>query len=259
MYITIDGVSIHYQQQGGGPQTVVLLHGWGCDAGFFDPIAKELAKDARVVALDFPGHGKSGRPPEPWGTKEFSEMVTHFMDALFIQRAVVVGHSHGGRVALHMAANHPEKLEKLVITGGAGLRKPPTEVQQRRSAEYAKKRALYEKFKAMKIFGPLPDYLAEKLRQKYGSADYKALDSEMRKTFVKVVNDDMGPYLAKVAAPTLLIWGQNDTETPLWMGETMEKEIPDAGLVVFENGTHYAHIEQWQRFSKIVSHFMKGA
>jgi pimeloyl-ACP methyl ester carboxylesterase len=61
-----------------------------------------------------------------------------------------------------------------------------------------------------------------------------------------------------VQAPTLLIWGEADAETPLWMGKTMEKEIADAGLVVLEGGSHFAFLEQWQRFTLIVKQFLQG-
>ena len=93
------------------------------------------------------------------------------------------------------------------------------------------------------------------MRQKYGSRDYNALDAEMRQTFVKVVNYDQTDKLPLIKQPTLLIWGDKDTETPLWMGQTMEKHIPDAGLVVLEGGTHYAYLEQVNRFNAIAHNF----
>lgn len=70
--------------------------------------------------------------------------------------------------------------------------------------------------------------------QKFGSADYKALTPEMRKTFVKIISQDLTDELPRIKAPTLLYWGAEDTETPLWMGKMMEEKIPDAGLVVQE-------------------------
>ena len=100
------------------------------------------------------------------------------------------------------------------------------------------------------------DVAEEMARQKYGSADYNALDEEMRKTFVKVISEDLHPLLPQIQASTLLIWGDQDTATPLWMGRTMEKEIPDAGLVIFEGATHYAYLEQWQRFVAIAENFL---
>ena len=96
------------------------------------------------------------------------------------------------------------------------------------------------------------------LRRRYGSADYARLNENMRRTFSKVISQDLYPFLKDIQAPTLLVWGSEDTETPLWMGEQMEKAIPDAGLVVFEGRTHFAFIEEWQRFLTIVRQFFWG-
>ena len=79
----------------------------------------------------------------------------------------------------------------------------------------------------------------------------------MRKTFVRVINLDLTELYGKIRASTLLIWGDADTETPLWMGREMEKRIPDAGLVTFEGGTHFAYLEQIGRFITIAQQFLK--
>ena len=102
---------------------------------------------------------------------------------------------------------------------------------------------------------PFLDELERQAREKYGSRDYNALDDEMRKTFVKVISLDLTDALPDITVPTLLIWGDQDTETPLWMGRKMEELIPDAGLVVFEGGTHFAYLEQNARFNTITHHF----
>jgi len=78
----------------------------------------------------------------------------------------------------------------------------------------------------------------------------------MKKTFVKVINQDLTPLLPDIQASTLLIWGEKDTETPLWMGQKMEQDIPDAGLVIFENDDHFAYLHQWQRFVTVVRAFL---
>ena len=80
----------------------------------------------------------------------------------------------------------------------------------------------------------------------------------MRQTFVKVVNQDLTELYSRFRASTLLIWGDADTETPLWMAKEMEKRIPDAGLVILEGGTHFAYLEQAARFNVIVRQFLKG-
>ena len=81
----------------------------------------------------------------------------------------------------------------------------------------------------------------------------------MKKTFVKVINLDLTDLYERFRSSTLLIWGDADSETPLWMGREMEKRIPDAGLVILEGGTHFAYLEQLQRFNTIVRQFLKEA
>ena len=256
MFLTAHGANVYYEQHGEGEPDILLLHGWGCSTALWKPVAERLARHARVTAMDFPGHGNSGRPPEPWGAEEYMEATAQVIQALGIQGCVVIGHSHGGRVALLLAAAYPELVGKLALTGAAGLRAVPTEAQKRRSAAYQRLRGFSETLDKAKVFGSLPEKMREALRRRYGSRDYIALDAEMRRTFVKVVNCDVEPYLPKVQAPTLLLWGSEDAETPLWMGRRMESLIPDAGLVVLEGGTHYAYLEKLPEFLRIVECFL---
>lgn len=253
----VHGADIYYEQHGQG-HNVLLLHGWGCSTELWRPVAARLSARARVAALDFPGHGQSGRPPEPWGTEDFADMTAEFLEDIGIASCDVIGHSHGGRVALMLALRHPKKVDKLVLTGAAGLRGRPTEAQKKRTAAYRRLKNISDLLDKAKILGPLPEKMRESLRKRYGSADYNALDAEMRKTFVKLVNTDLKDRLSEVRAPTLLVWGSEDAETPLWMGRQMEKSIPDAGLVILQGGTHYAYLEKLDTFLRVVEHFLFG-
>ena len=257
MVLEIMGTKVAAEQSGAGDRQVLLLHGWGCTMRHFAPITQELAKEYRVTALDFPGHGQSGRPPEPWGVPEYAECVRQIIDKLGIAPCDIIAHSFGGRVALHLAADSPELVKRLVLTGCAGLKKPQTEEQKKKSQAYRRKKQLLESAKKLPLLGHFAENAEEALRKKYGSADYNALDAEMRKTFVKVVSEDLRPLLPKVKASALLIWGEKDDATPLWMGQTMEKEIPDAGLVIFENDDHFAYLHQWPRFVTVVKAFLQ--
>ena len=256
MFLTAKGVSIHYEQSGATGKNVLLLHGWGCSVQHFAPIAQELAKDSLVTAIDFPAHGESGRPPEPWGVAEFADCVKDVISQLHLAPCDIIAHSFGGRVALYLAAHEPQWVNRLVITGGAGIKKPQTEEQKRRSEEYRKKKQTLMGLMKLPLFGAMAQKGLKALQEKYGSPDYNALDDEMKKTFVKVISEDLSPLLPQIQASTLLIWGENDTETPLWMGQKMEKEIPDAGLVIFENGDHFAYLRQWPRFVTVVRAFL---
>lgn len=258
MEVQAKGVKVHCEITGTGEKRVVLLHGWGCDGKLMKPVADFLSRDMTVLSIDFPAHGESGRPPEPWGVPEFAACTLEVMRKLDFLPCSVIAHSFGGRITIELAAQDDTLFEKLILTGSAGLKSRPTEEGKKRSEEYRRRRERWEKLKRLKIFGKLPERMIDRLREKYGSKDYLALDEEMRKTFVKVVNHDQAELLARIHQPTLLVWGDRDTETPLWMGQQMERDIPDAGLVIFEGGTHFAFLEQVQRFNRVAQVFLMG-
>lgn len=256
MELLAGGVNVHYELAGSGEKRVVLLHGWGCDTSLMKPVADFLSRDMTVLSIDFPAHGQSGRPPRPWGVPDFATCTRELLEKLDFLPCSVIAHSFGGRITIELAAQDETLFERIILTGSAGIKDRPSEESRKRSARYRKLKGLCEKAKAVKLFGPLPNLLEEKLRQKYGSRDYNALDEEMRKTFVRVVNHDQTDLLPRIHQPTLLMWGDKDTETPLWMGRLMEERIPDAGMVVLEGGSHFAYLEQVGRFNAIAHNFL---
>ena len=252
----INGVEVAYELRGEGNSRVVLLHGWGCDRELMRPVADALCSGRKVLLTDFPGHGKSGRPPEPWGVPEYAACLKSLLEKLDFIPCDVVAHSFGCRVAAWLAAENPGMFGRMVFTGAAGIRPQQTEESRLRSERYRKLKNRAENLKKIPLMKAAAEKLEERLRLKYGSRDYNALDEEMRKTFVKVINLDLTELYPRIQASTLLIWGDADTETPLWMGKEMEKLIPDAGLVILEGGSHFAYLEQIGRFNTIVSHFL---
>ena len=260
MIAEINGTRVYYEVLGTTGPKVVFLHGWGCSTELMKPVTEQLKEDHRILLLDFPGHGKSGRPPEPWGVPEYAACIREVQEQTGCVPCDVIAHSFGARVALWLASKAGEEnrspFRRIILTGAAGIRKPPSPESQKRSAEYQRLKKWNQGLKRMKIFGALPDQLEEKLRQKYGSADYNALDEEMRRTFVKVIQQDLTPCLAQIQNPTLLMFGDQDTETPLWMGQKMAELIPDAGLVTLTGGSHFAYLEQLDTFMTIANTFL---
>ena len=256
MFMELGKVKLYYEQQGEQGKPLLLLHGWGCTTEIWQPVVRDFKGLRRVISIDFPGHGQSSEPPQPWSVTEYMEMTAEFIQNLSIQGCDIIAHSFGGRVALLLAATYPHLVGKLLLTGGAGLRGNPTVGQKVRSGVYKGLKNMYASAPVAKLLGDEKiGQLRESLQQKFGSEDYRALTPSMRATFVRVVNQDLAHYLPKIRASTLLIWGENDTSTPLWMGQTMQREIPDAGLVVFKDCGHYAFLEKYTDFYKIADHF----
>ena len=253
----INGVENAFTQCGTGKQKLLLLHGWGCDGSLMKPVADRLQDEFMILVPDFPGHGKSGLPQEPWGVPEYAENLRQLLKETEFFPCHIIAHSFGCRIATWLEADEPSLFGKLIFTGAAGIRKKPSEEAQKRNKRYKNLKNICEKMKMVPLMESTAEKWEDKLRRKYGSPDYNALDEEMRKTFIKVVNQDLSDLYSRFHASTLLIWGDADTETPLWMGQEMEKLIPDAGLVTLEGGSHFAYLEQIDRFITIARHFLK--
>lgn len=251
------GCRVYYERQGRG-KPLLLLHGWGGKCESWLPVARDFQGEREVIALDFPGFGRSCEPPGPWSVTEYMELTAALIRQLSIEGADVIAHSFGGRVAILLAATYPQLVGKLVMTGAAGLIPKPTNKKRVRGICYKLLRGAV----ASRIFAAFAgearaSALREALIQRFGSPDYRALTPGMRASFNRIIHQDLQPYLARIQAPTLLIWGKDDGETPLWMGETMAREIPDAGLVAFEGAGHYAYLDRYGDFRVIVLKFLE--
>lgn len=246
--IKINELDVHYKVSGEG-QDLILLHGWGCDLEIFKGLHAQLEPYFRVYAIDFPGFGKSTEPSTVWGTTEYATLIETFIQKKGIQNPNIIAHSYGGRVTIRLANRIP--LNKIIITGGAGI-KP------QRPLSYYIKVYSYKIAKAIlqlpiiKIWG---EKVLEDYRNSVGSADYQQASDVMRGILVNAVNEDLRDLLPTMSASTLLIWGENDTATPVRDGQLMEKMIPDAGLVVMKNATHYAFLEKQGEFLVIAKSF----
>ncbi|HIW74889.1 MAG TPA: alpha/beta hydrolase [Firmicutes bacterium] len=244
MEITIDGRQVRYIDEGEGPE-VLLLHGWAAPAETYRLIIDHLKPRCRVVAPDLPGFGGSEEPDRPWSADDYADFVLRFAGAVGLTAPVLIGHSNGGRIIIKLM-NRPQlplAVPKIVLMDAAGI-------PAKHGAGYYIKVYTY---KAAKRLFPA---LAEKMRGKAGSADYNSASPLMRQTMVRLLNEDLTPLLAGIRVPALLIWGENDTATPLSDGQAMEKRIPDAGLVVLKGAGHFAFAERWGQCSRVLDSFI---
>lgn len=250
--IDINGLNIHYDVDGpenGAP--VVVMHGWGCTHSTVESIAKPLAVGMRVYNLDLPGHGKSDEPPTAWGVDDYTRLVEDFISRQALKRPALIGHSFGGRIAILLSSRN--EVGKVMLVDAAGI-KP------KRPLKYYYK--VYS-FKLMKHLLPLllgkerGQKLIDARRAKAGSADYRNSSPMMRQVMSRCVNDDLKSVMPAIKAPTLLVWGENDTATPLSDAKTMERLIPDAGLVVFPGCGHYSFLDNFGGFQSVLHEFFK--
>ena len=248
-FIEIKGIRTAYKCEGNG-KDMVLLHGWGQNKEMMDLIFDHFKDRFRVWSLDFPGFGQSDDPEEAWGVPDYEDFFAEFVEKNHIVKPVIIAHSFGCRVAIRYAADHPDNVNKMCLTGAAGIR-------PKHGLEWQVKTKAYKTGKwLLKVTGQKKKL--EEMQKNAGSEDYRNAKGVMKPTFVKVVNDDITPVLKDVKCSVLLVWGEFDTAVPLWMGQEMEKEMPDAGLAVFEGDDHWAYWHQPQRFNAVLDIFLKG-
>lgn len=247
-----NGVEMLYTVEGEGTP-VVVMHGWGCTHETVKTITDICLKKHQVYSVDFPGFGASTEPSESdkvWGVEEYTQMIEKLAETEGIDNPILIGHSFGGRVAIVYASRN--KVAKVVLVDAAG-------VKPRRKLKYYFKVYAFKLAKQWykMVYGKDGGQRRiEKLRSKRGSSDYANSTPTMKAVLSKVVNEDLCHLMPKIQAPTLLIWGKDDTATPLSDAKKMEKLIPDAGLVAFEGCGHYSFLDNRYGFAAVLDNFI---
>ena len=241
MQFQVKGIPTYYEQWGERGDRVLVLHGWRGDVSTMLPIINRLKKFHRVTAVDFPAHGGTGMPTGDWGVPEYAEWLLAFIQQTDLAGCHVVAHSFGGRVALYLSAHHPQLFASLVLTGAAGLVREKTTKEKYKAFTYRIGRTWYGLLAWLPFVNKWGKPWLSKYRDKHNSADYKALPPEMRATFNKIIRLDLSPLLPRIKQKTLLIWGEKDTASPMWMAQAFHQGIAGSRLVLMP-GDHFAFI-----------------
>lgn len=249
--MTIENMRIYYEIQGEG-EDILFLHGWGSSVDAWRRMIMPLISRYRCILIDLPGFGKSALPNTPLSLDDYCRIVKLFCDALSLNDPILIGHSNGGRIALKMAAEHSLCPKKMVLFGAAGIPLKRTFRQKARTR-------IFKMIKWVLTLPLVKNYSATLLddaRKHFGSADYNSAPPVMRQTLVKLINTDLTNELDKITASTLLIWGENDTATPLYTAKIMEEKIADCGLCVLPECTHWCFIERPGQVDAILANFL---
>ncbi len=249
MNTTINGIDINYIDKGEG-DCILMLHGWGSNANLYNSQIDILKAKYRVIALNFPGCGGSKEPHTPFCVDDYADFVLDFLKSLDINKVTLIGHSLGGRVIIKLMSRKdlPIDVNKIVLIDSAGI-KPVGQ------GKVTMKTRIYKVLRALlgnKLVKTICPSGINWLKTKFGSEDYKNATPMMRDTLVKVVNEDLSDLLKYNEKDTLLIWGRNDTATPVKDGQQMEKEMKKSALIVIENAGHYPFLEQQYQFNRII-------
>lgn len=230
MLTSFAGARLFGETYGTGTPWVLALHGWRRDHRDFDAVLAAGPAGAPLdgVALDLPGFGSTPPPETAWGSPDYADSVAELLEEMADQ-VVVVGHSFGGRVAVHLAARRPERIAGLVLSG-VPLHRPPG-ARSRPSMGYRVVRELASR-------GLVGSERLEATRRRYGSADYLAASGVMRDVLVKVLGEQYHEAIAGIGCPVELVWGDDDTGAPISVAERVRNEIEGSHLVVCPGAGH---------------------
>lgn len=232
--MNVKNTEITYTCKGTG-DTVILLHGWGLTSNAMKDVETYLLGKYRVINLDLPGFGQNEIVSE-WKLDDYADCLKRICEKEGVEDVMLIAHSFGGRIALKFAGVY--HVKKMILTGCAGICPKRTLRYYLQIHSYKLKKKLHLKTENM------------------GSDDFKNAHGFLRQTLVSVLNEDLSPLLNKIDIPVLLVWGENDEATPLYMGEIMEEQMKDARLVVFEKDDHFAYLHQITRFLSLVNEFL---
>lgn len=219
---------------------MLFLHGYLADRNSFAYQTSFFGRYFSVHAVDLKGFGSNRGMEYPYGLSDYAREVKEYICENSLCRPHIVAHSFGGRIAVKLAAENPELFDKIVLTGAAGL-KP------RRSVKFMAKSFAY---RVMKNFMP-----EEKLLRFY-SDDYRKLDQTMRDSFKKIVTEHLDYALPYVKNKTLLVYGDGDRETPIYMAKRFNRSIADSKLVIIKNAGHFCFIDSPFKFNTEVREFL---
>lgn len=239
-----------YKKYGNKEKVLIILPGWGDTRKTFDFYVQSLIEKFTIYIFDYPGFGESIFPNKNLTIDDYALYIKKFIEENSINNPYILCHSFGCRIAILLTGKYRILVDRLIIIGGAGIRR-----------KSIKRYLRIKKYKILKSIGKLlpknkrVKYLAN-LQKKYSSQDYNNITSEyMRNTFKNIVNNDLSKYLKYIYTPTLLIWGELDNSTPIKDGQYMNKKIDNSGLITLKKGTHFVYLEYPFYILNIIKNF----
>ncbi len=220
---------------------IVFLHGYLSNKESFNYQIEYFSRFFRVISIDITGFGSSKPLPYAYSLDDYVFDVLSVIKSLNLTDYYLVAHSFGGRIAIKIASNC-NGVKKLVLTGSAGL-KP------KRSLKYYLKVYLYKLLK---------NFLTSNQRNKFGSSEYKSLSGYDKESYYKIVNEYLDDKLNKIKCKTLIVFGENDFETPSYMAKRLNRGIKGSFLYFIKNAGHFCFLEKPNEFNVIVNEFLRG-
>lgn len=246
---------LNYTAKGQGKKTIILLHGWGGSLKSLTPLQNELVKTGkyRVFNIEWPGFGDSPLSNTNAVLSDYAKYLKDFIQKEKLIKPTLVGHSFGGKVAMSLLITNPKITEKLILINSSGI-KPKNSL----------KKAIL--FLPTKLFGgifslPVLKNIKPLIRKIYYKVIVREADylqaNDLGETLKNVLDENLDNKVKEIEADTLLLWGEKDTRTPLWMGQFLKNEMPNSKLEVIKDARHNLPLVQPELVSTMISLFIK--
>jgi pimeloyl-ACP methyl ester carboxylesterase len=221
--------------------TLLCLHGWGGSKESFDPLRAELAAlDIDVLTPDLPGFGAEPDPARPWTVDDYAAWTVEWVKNNKKNSGPLwlLGHSHGGRTAIVIAAKGLLTVDRLFLCAPAINRNRRYFLRRTFGVALAKTGKFFLSIPGLSLLAPTAKKLLYKLLRVH---DYERASALMQRTLVLVTKDDLTPLFPRLTQPVDIFWGDKDGQTPVSDGRYMEKNLPQAELHVYAGTRHAVH------------------
>ncbi len=253
--VVINGIRIRESIVGDGAP-LLMVHGWGASIELLAPLSLRLSRlGYRCHQINLPGFGDSDEPNEPFTIFDYATFCLAYLDHHGLSEVHYFGHSLGGRIGLILGSDHSDRVRKMALSNSAGIKIEAALPARLRLSAYRSLRRSLESIGAKSA----ADGLRKSYGRRFGSDDYRKASPVLRQTLINIVNQDLLDHARRVSVPTILIWGDEDQETPLWMGRKLEAAIPDAALIIHEGAGHYAYLDFPDRSASIMDALFRSA
>ena len=233
---------------------LVFLHGWAGQWQSWRPIIERLKYDFSILAPDLPGFGKN-KLTGPFTISDYADYISNLLKKERISKAVVIGHSFGGAVAIKFAVNNSEKISGLVLVDSPGIRQQNFRLKTKILPAVLGKKLILNS--PLAKFFPRLRLLYYRLFGLTKSDYFAALGNEnLQKTLSLVLKENLYHDLPKIKTPTLIIWGEKDWETPLFSGKKIKQLIKNSQLIIFPNAGHFSYLDEQEKFCQELSKFI---
>ena len=243
MQKVVDDIIANYEIIGeNNKNTILILHGWRRNLNDWTNVGKALSNKYRVILLDLPGHGSTLSASRPFDTLEYANFVNKFLEKIGVNKAILIGHSLGGKIAL-VISSESKKVNKLIVVAASGLADKPVSTLIKISLAKILKKL------------PLPQTIITHFVLILASRDYKTA-GDLLPSFKKIVNEKVDDYARRITIPTLIIWGENDKEVPISSAKKFRELIKNSHIRVVWGAGHHPHLEKPDKFLALLNEYL---